>query len=76
MALLDIDGDEMISKAEYQAWALKEVAKLITPGYYQVVNGSIDLAVQLEGYMSLFEKADVNGDGFLNITEAWAPVLY
>lgn len=26
--------------------------------------------------MSLFEKADVNGDGFLNITTAWAPVPY
>jgi hypothetical protein len=76
MALLDIDGDDRISRAEYQAWALGEVGKLLTPGYYSVANGSIELSVQLEGYMSLFDKADVNGDGYLNVTEAWNPVEY
>jgi len=74
IAKLDVDGDEMISKAEYQAWALDEVAKLVNHQYYLYTNGTIDLAAQLDGYMALFTKADINDDGFLNITEAWAPV--
>jgi len=76
IALLDVNGDDLISRAEYQAWALGEVQKLVNSQYYLYANGTIDLAEQLDGYMELFVKADINGDGFLNVTEAWAPVSY
>jgi EF hand len=74
MALLDINGDNSISWAEYQAWAFYQVGQLIAPPFYTTPNLTISLVTVLGNYMSLFDKADLDGNGYLNATEVWSKV--
>jgi EF hand len=74
MATLDVDGDNLISKAEYQKWALDQIGQIISRvgySYYTSPNETIDVGDILHDSMALFALADLDGDGYLNVTEAW-----